>query len=62
MPYSTEFLDSVIKAYDIRGLVDSQLSSKLAHDVGTLFVQQVKSTVVIGEDMRPSSQIGRAHV
>lgn len=55
MPYSTEFLDSVIKAYDIRGLVDSQLSSKLAHDVGTLFVQQVKSTVVIGEDMRPSS-------
>ena len=55
VPYSTEFLDSVIKAYDIRGLVDSQLSSKLAHDVGTLFVQQVKSTVVIGEDMRPSS-------
>ena len=55
MPYSTEFLDSVIKAYDIRGLVDSQLSSKLAHDVGTLFAQQVKSTVVIGEDMRPSS-------
>jgi len=59
--YSWEFepaaLDQVIKAYDVRGLVGSQLTEDLAYAVGTafaLFVSDAKS-VVIGEDMRPSS-------
>ena len=50
-------LDQVIKAYDVRGLVGSQLTEDLAYAVGTafaLFVSDAKS-VVIGEDMRPSS-------
>jgi phosphomannomutase len=50
-------LDQVIKAYDVRGLVGSQLTEDLAYAVGTafaLFVSGAKS-VVIGEDMRPSS-------
>ena len=59
--YSWEFepaaLDQVIKAYDVRGLVGSQLTEDLAYAVGTafaLFVSDARS-VVIGEDMRPSS-------
>ena len=50
-------LDQVIKAYDVRGLVGSQLTEDLAYAVGTafaLFVSDARS-VVIGEDMRPSS-------
>lgn len=50
-------LDQIIKAYDVRGLVGSQLTEDLAYAVGTafaLFVSGAKS-VVIGEDMRPSS-------
>jgi len=50
-------LDQVIKAYDVRGLVGSQLTEDLAYAVGTafaLFVSGAKS-VVVGEDMRPSS-------
>ena len=59
--YSWEFepaaLDQVIKAYDVRGLVGSQLTEDLAYAAGTafaLFVSDARS-VVIGEDMRPSS-------
>lgn len=59
--YSWEFepaaLDQVIKAYDVRGLVGSQLTEDLVYAVGTafaLFVSDARS-VVIGEDMRPSS-------
>ncbi len=50
-------LDQVIKAYDVRGLVGTQLTENLAYAVGTafaLFVSDAKS-IVIGEDMRPSS-------
>ena len=59
--YSWEFepaaLDQVITAYDVRGLVGSQLTEDLAYAAGTafaLFVSDARS-VVIGEDMRPSS-------
>jgi phosphomannomutase len=80
--YSWDFealdLDQVIKAYDIRGLVDSQLTEDLAYGVGAAFAlfvngpvgkgpvgkgpvgsgpefSQGSESVVIGEDMRPSS-------
>ena len=55
-----EFLDSIIKAYDVRGLVDSQLTPDFAFVLGSAyakFLQEERepSTIIIGEDMRPSS-------
>jgi phosphomannomutase len=55
-------LDSIIKAYDVRGIYPDQLDEGLAHDVGAAFVRVLgvsaadggPGTVVIGHDMRPS--------
>lgn len=55
-------LDSIIKAYDVRGIFPDQLDANLAHDVGAAFVQVLgiraddggAGAVVIGHDMRPS--------
>ena len=55
-------LDSIIKAYDVRGVFPDQLDADLAHDVGAAFVQVLgiraedggAGAVVIGHDMRPS--------
>lgn len=56
---SEEFAD-IFKAYDIRGLVDSEITPDFAFATGVAFahfLQQVRepATIVIGEDMRPSS-------
>jgi phosphomannomutase len=58
--FTKEFLDSIIKAYDVRGLVDKQLTPDLAFAIGSAFAKFLQeerepSTIVIGEDMRPSS-------
>ena len=58
--FNKEFLDSIIKAYDVRGLVDKQLTPELAFAIGSAFAtflqeEREPSTIVIGEDMRPSS-------
>ena len=55
-------LDAVIKAYDIRGLVDEQITPEFAFVLGTAFArflseEREPGTVVIGEDMRPSSDL-----
>jgi phosphomannomutase len=55
-------LDSIIKAYDVRGVYPDQLDEDLAHDVGAAFVNVLgvrisdggPGAVVIGHDMRPS--------
>jgi phosphomannomutase len=55
-------LTSIIKAYDVRGIVPDQLDADLAHDIGAAFVQVLgiaardggPGAVVIGHDMRPS--------
>ena len=55
-------LDSIIKAYDVRGIYPDQLDEALAHDVGAAFVrvlgvataQGSPGAVCIGHDMRPS--------
>lgn len=55
-------LDSIIKAYDVRGIYPDQLDEDLAHDVGAAFTRVVGASsadggpgaVVIGHDMRPS--------
>ena len=51
---------NIFKAYDIRGLVDSELNSDFAFETGVAFarflqIEREPATVVIGEDMRPSS-------
>ena len=53
---------SIFKAYDIRGLVDSEITPEFTFAVGVAFarfLQQERepATVVIGEDMRPSSPV-----
>lgn len=55
-------LDSIIKAYDVRGIYPDQLDEDLAHAVGSAFTRVVGASsadggpgaVVIGHDMRPS--------
>ncbi|NBV66389.1 MAG: phosphomannomutase/phosphoglucomutase [Actinobacteria bacterium] len=55
-----ENIPDIFKAYDIRGLVDGELSPDFAFSVGLAFarfleLEREPSTVLIGEDMRPSS-------
>jgi len=51
---------SIFKAYDIRGLVDGEITPAFTFATGAAFARFLKTerepgTVVIGEDMRPSS-------
>ena len=49
-------VSSIVKAYDIRGVVPDQLDEALARGFGAAFAELAGSpTVVIGYDMRPSS-------
>lgn len=53
-------IPNIFKAYDIRGLVGSELTKQFAFSVGVAFAKFLEGerepgTVVIGEDMRPSS-------
>jgi phosphomannomutase len=53
---------SIFKAYDVRGLVDSEITADFCFATGVAFarfLQQEREpgTVVIGEDMRPSSPV-----
>ena len=53
-------IPNIFKAYDIRGLVDSEITPDFTFATGLAFaryLQQVREpgTVVIGQDMRPSS-------
>lgn len=58
--FTSEELDKVIKAYDIRGLVDEEITPEFTFVLGAAFArfimeQREPAQVVIGEDMRPSS-------
>lgn len=56
MAYTAQSLAPIIKSYDIRGLVGSQITESFCRDVGIAFANLVKSPeIVIGYDMRPSS-------
>jgi phosphomannomutase len=53
-------IPDIFKAYDIRGLVENELSPDFAFAVGLAFakfleIEREPATVIIGEDMRPSS-------
>lgn len=57
---TNEELDKVIKAYDIRGLVGEEITPEFTFVLGTAFArflmeEREPARVVIGEDMRPSS-------
>ena len=58
-PRTREFLSSVVKAYDVRGVVGEGIDAELVHDTGAAFGHLMRAegatTVVIGHDMRPSS-------
>ena len=53
---------SIFKAYDVRGLVDIEITADFCFATGVAFarflqLEREPGTVVIGEDMRPSSPI-----
>jgi len=49
-------LDSIVKAYDIRGIVPDELDESLARDIGAAFVRVVDAgRIVTAHDMRESS-------
>ncbi|MEI6811722.1 MAG: phosphomannomutase/phosphoglucomutase [Actinomycetes bacterium] len=55
-------LSKVFKAYDIRGLVDTQITPDFAFRTGLAFARFLEQerepgTMVVGEDMRPSSDL-----
>jgi phosphomannomutase len=48
-------LDTIVKAYDVRGTVPDQLNGAVAHALGVGFAAFTRAdVVVIGRDMRPS--------
>jgi len=60
--FTAQQLDAIIKAYDIRGLVDGEVTPEFTFALGCAYAKFLEeerepSTVVIGEDMRPSSPI-----
>ena len=55
-----ELIPNIFKAYDIRGLVDTEIDADFAFATGVAFarflqIEREPGTIVIGEDMRPSS-------
>ncbi|WP_413318788.1 phosphomannomutase/phosphoglucomutase [Agrococcus sp. 1P02AA] len=50
-------LTDIVKAYDVRGLVDGQLTTEVVRALGAAFADEVggDAPIVIGHDMRPSS-------
>lgn len=58
-PYPADLVSSLIKAYDVRGLVDEQLTPDFVAAVGEAFVEALDlreaGSIVVGWDMRPSS-------
>ncbi|MFI9509389.1 phosphomannomutase/phosphoglucomutase [Nocardia sp. NPDC052566] len=56
---SAEFVNGVIKAYDVRGVVGEQIDAEFVADVGASFARLMRgegaARIVIGHDMRESS-------
>lgn len=55
--FDQKILDSIFKAYDIRGLSESELTPELLYAYGRLFVQVLGvKRVAVGRDMRQSGE------
>lgn len=56
---SADFVNAVIKAYDVRGVVGDQIDAEFVSDVGASFARLMRAEnarrIVIGHDMRDSS-------
>ncbi|WP_207670000.1 phosphomannomutase/phosphoglucomutase [Orlajensenia flava] len=55
---ATDSLSAIVKTYDVRGLVGSQLTAEVVEAVGAAFADEVRaagSEIVVGHDMRDSS-------
>ena len=55
-------LEKIIKAYDIRGLVNDEITPDFSFSLGIAFAKFLEyerepATIVVGEDMRPSSPL-----
>jgi len=55
-------LEKIIKAYDIRGLVKDEITTDFSFSLGIAFAKFLEyerepATIVVGEDMRPSSPL-----
>jgi phosphomannomutase len=61
MSWSAAVIDRVIKAYDVRGLVGTEIDESFVADVGAAFAALMRAedarAVVIGYDMRDSSPL-----
>ena len=58
MPLTPAVLDAIVKAYDVRGLVDEQLDEEVARALGAaaaVVLGEGAGAMVVGHDMRPSS-------
>lgn len=58
VPHDPALLDAVFKAYDVRGLVDEQITPELVRAVGAAAAEILtdgEDAIVVGRDMRPSS-------
>lgn len=58
MSPTPDVLDRIVKAYDIRGLVDGELDSSVAHALGVAAASVLVAddqAMLVGRDMRPSS-------
>ncbi len=60
VPVDADVLNTIVKAYDIRGIVPTQLDERICRDIGAAFVQLLQgedevSGLVVGYDMRPTS-------
>ncbi len=59
MPVTENVLHAIVKAYDIRGLVETQLDEALAEALGAaaaVVLGEGEGAIVVGYDMRPSSR------
>jgi len=57
---STSVLHDIVKSYDVRGLVETQLTPEVTHALGAAFVDVVVGaggSIVVGHDMRDSSPV-----
>ncbi len=59
MPITPDVIDAIFKAYDVRGLVDSQIDEAVAEATGAaaaVVLGEGEGAIVVGHDMRPSSR------
>ena len=57
MAYTAQSLATIIKSYDVRGLVGSEITEEFCRDIGIAFANLVAADeIVVGFDMRPTSE------